>query len=1120
MSTRRALLIGINGYQHFTDLQGCENDVRDLLRLLETRYEFTHCRTLLTTEATGAGMRAALQQLVDDTQTGDVVVFFFAGHGSQLRDDDGDEPSGFDNTLVPHDSCHDAARPELNLDIVDDELRGYLEQLTAKTEAVTVIVDACHSGTITRGASSALVTGVRGLPPYLGPRPTRSAAPVVARTRSASTPYVLLAACRDTELASEIGLPQEDQSLEHHGAFSYYLHQQLQQASPTATYRDLFEPVATEVYDLIGGRQRPQMEGAFDRQLFGLTERVPMSYLRLVSLPMADGTFTLAGGRSLGVQQGARVAVYPPGTMSADEAPPLAHGTVTNVRNADSTVQLDAVVADAVDAPAPAWPELPLAARVVVMPDPNSVKRRPVLLAPLSPEALASPQRAELEAAHARLHDALAAVPSLAMTAQPHPDALMLSAWPPDSASGAWRWALTAADGLPMAPLKALDQHEAVVRNCRILARQWLTKQLVNDAQGSALRNGAVSVEVLTAARHKEPYNVAPPGNDGLPVVIHRQTPWALRVHNRHRKPVYVTLIDFTLEGKIEQLYPPNSAAADTAIPPDGQLQMFMPPDSAKGYALPEQFPWQADGAIKALDEAVTSMRLFVTEQPVDFRFLCADEAVRSSGSTMARYFAERLGVQPPAATRSAFDFEEPADVDWTAIDVRFRVRRHAEPAIPVELDRVLDNAGFVVRQTLDTRQATPSSPNTVRLGAVPDGFARVLLMVGNDGMPQFLYPEAPAAAATRSTAAPTEFDFALPVVPSADTTRSLGALLAIPQVKELLVRAIDPVAGAIGEALATKIEAQVRPYALRRVPATLTDEWPEVTAADWATLSSGKVLLVLHGVLATSRGTFSAMSVEAWARLQAAYGGRVIAFDHPTLGHDPRENAEALVRLLPEAQTITADIIGVSRGGLVARVLAGAFDTLSPGTRSLVTERVVLLGTPNDGTPLADPQALKLFTKVAPYLGIGAEVLGLAKAGKALKDVLLGAVTGGSGALLWPLVQQAALAMVSSLPGLECMEPGSAFLKACPGVAPGTRVFGVASSVDALTSLPMRTARFVIGNDLGVQHDLFTGVSSVFGAALTFEDTLTVAGPDGVSHLSYLESRAVQDALGRWLTA
>jgi hypothetical protein len=926
---------------------------------------------------------------------------------------------------------------------------------------------------------------------------------------------VLLAACRDTELASEIGLPQDDQSLEHHGAFSYYLHQQLQQASPTATYRDLFEPVSTEVYDLIGGRQRPQMEGAFDRQLFGLTERVPMAYLQLVSLPTANGTFTLAGGRSLGVQQGARVAVYPPGTMSTDETTPLAHGTITNVRNADSTVQLDAA-----DSASPAWPELPLAARVVVTPDPSTVKRRPVLLAPLSPEALASSQRAELEVAQARLHEALSAVPSLELTSQPQPDALMLNAWPPDTANGAWRWAITAADGLPMAPLKALDQYEAVVRNCRILARQWLTKQLVNDAPHSALRAGAVSVEVLTAARHKEPYTVAPPGDDGLPVVIHRQTPWALRVHNRHRKPVYVTLIDFTLEGKIEQLYPPNSAAADTAIPSGGQLQMFMPPDSAKGYALPEQFPWQADGAIKALDEAVTSMRLFVTEQPVDFRFLCADEAVRSSGGGMARYFAERLGVQPPPATRSAFDFDEPADVDWTAIDVRFRVRRHAEPAIPIELDRVLDNAGFVVRQTLDTRQATPSAPNTVRLGAVPDGFGRVLLMVGNDGMPQFLYPEAPPGTATRSTAAPAEFDFALPAVPSADTTRSLGALLAIPQVKELLVRAIDPVAGAIGEALAVKVEAQVRPYALRRVPATLTDEWPEVTAADWPALSSGKLLLVLHGVLATSRGTFSAMSPDAWARLQAAYGGRIVAFDHPTLGHDPRKNAEALVRLLPESQAITADIIGVSRGGLVARVLAGAFDTLSPGTRSLVTERVVLLGTPNDGTPLADPQALKLFTKVAPYLGIGAEVLGLAKAGKALKDVLLGAVTGGSGALLWPLVQQAALAMVSSLPGLECMEPGSTFLKECPGVAPGTRVFGVASSVEALSSLPMRTARFVIGNDLGAQHDLFTGVSSVFGSGLTFEDTLTVAGQDGVSHLSYLESRAVQDALGRWLTA
>ncbi|MEI6262162.1 MAG: caspase family protein [Deltaproteobacteria bacterium] len=86
----KALIVGVNKYKlPGSDLQGCVNDatnVRDI-------YGFTtnDIRVLVDARATKSAIMDRLNWLVKDAKAGDKLLFHFSGHGSQIRDRDGDE---------------------------------------------------------------------------------------------------------------------------------------------------------------------------------------------------------------------------------------------------------------------------------------------------------------------------------------------------------------------------------------------------------------------------------------------------------------------------------------------------------------------------------------------------------------------------------------------------------------------------------------------------------------------------------------------------------------------------------------------------------------------------------------------------------------------------------------------------------------------------------------------------------------------------------------------------------------------------------------------------------------------------------------------------------------------
>jgi len=146
----RALLVGIDHYQdsRVPATPGAALDARSLAQVARERFGFApgSIELLVDKDATAERILHEFQTwLIAGTRPGDRVFFFYAGHGSQLPDDNGDEEDGFDETLAPYD-----VRPETGEhEIRDDAIGGLIAQLSGRR--AVLVFDSCHSGTITRG---------------------------------------------------------------------------------------------------------------------------------------------------------------------------------------------------------------------------------------------------------------------------------------------------------------------------------------------------------------------------------------------------------------------------------------------------------------------------------------------------------------------------------------------------------------------------------------------------------------------------------------------------------------------------------------------------------------------------------------------------------------------------------------------------------------------------------------------------------------------------------------------------------------------------------------------------------------------------------------------------------
>lgn len=158
---RTALLVGIN-YNNNPDarLNGCYNDVINVSQYLRSVLGYAPSAITVLTDgnngAAGVGTASAIpptrqniiagiSALVAGMVAGDEAVFHYSGHGSLVRDTNGDEVTGFDSCLCPLDY---AAPPSTGGGIItDDEIRALLINKVPRGARLYVILDCCHNGT-------------------------------------------------------------------------------------------------------------------------------------------------------------------------------------------------------------------------------------------------------------------------------------------------------------------------------------------------------------------------------------------------------------------------------------------------------------------------------------------------------------------------------------------------------------------------------------------------------------------------------------------------------------------------------------------------------------------------------------------------------------------------------------------------------------------------------------------------------------------------------------------------------------------------------------------------------------------------------------------------------------
>lgn len=338
-----AVLVGIDEYLHsnqISPLAGSINDVQDMRDVLIGKFEFLPENIVMLTgaQATHAAIIDAIKNhLIAHAEQGDIVVFDYSGHGSQMPDATGKMINGVDETIVPYDSRDDAGKV---FDISGAELHPLLQQLAAKTKNVTFILDSCHSGTLVRGPRARFVAADTRKPP-----PAPAGERGIGLSPGEITPkFVTLAAATSKESAFEHFADGKD-----HGALTYFLVRQLRAAKAGVTYRDIMDAVVSNVnanYPM----QHPSIEGAdADQFVFGDGTSLARSYVMASPSLLDPHKVTVATGQVEGATVGSIYEVYLPGQKRfAPPETPIAKVQLASVEalSSEAIVLLGKVVAN------------------------------------------------------------------------------------------------------------------------------------------------------------------------------------------------------------------------------------------------------------------------------------------------------------------------------------------------------------------------------------------------------------------------------------------------------------------------------------------------------------------------------------------------------------------------------------------------------------------------------------------------------------------------------------------------------------------------------------------------------------------------------------------------------
>lgn len=146
---KRAVLCGVTYKGHKRKLEASIHNVKSMQQLLVNKLGFPNASILILTEEesddkripTKRNIQMALKWLIQGCQSGDSLMFYYAGHGSQVPDEDGDEVDGYDEALCPLDYKVAGV-------IIDDEINAAIVAPLPHGVTLHSVIDTCFSGTL------------------------------------------------------------------------------------------------------------------------------------------------------------------------------------------------------------------------------------------------------------------------------------------------------------------------------------------------------------------------------------------------------------------------------------------------------------------------------------------------------------------------------------------------------------------------------------------------------------------------------------------------------------------------------------------------------------------------------------------------------------------------------------------------------------------------------------------------------------------------------------------------------------------------------------------------------------------------------------------------------------
>lgn len=251
-ATKRALIIGVGDYPQASGWVSITGD-KDIALVQETLlsngFTLNNIVSLINSQANHSAIIYAIESLIESSQKGDVVYIHFSGHGQQITDINGDEPTGFDEAWIPYDAYKKYRKGvyEGQNHLVDDELNALLHRLRAKVGQqgrIIVIADACHSGGGSRDEEEDNVRGTGNA--FVLPQTSSF------KEQNATEDWIYISACKSYQFNQQC-------KETHYGSLSYAIYLNKDNYSQK-TASDFVRLISDSMVDLVKYSQTPQLD--------------------------------------------------------------------------------------------------------------------------------------------------------------------------------------------------------------------------------------------------------------------------------------------------------------------------------------------------------------------------------------------------------------------------------------------------------------------------------------------------------------------------------------------------------------------------------------------------------------------------------------------------------------------------------------------------------------------------------------------------------------------------------------------------------------------------------------------------------------------------------------------